>query len=60
MKLLNDDKEPDLLGILDSKKEFGDIVRMVDNINQDLIDSGFNQYKFKAELYRDKAYIRRI
>lgn len=60
MKLINDKNNPDLLAILETKDEFVSISKMVEGMNQDLIDSGFDRYKFKAELRGNKAYIRRI
>ena len=58
MKLINDKEDPDLLAILDSAEEFSEIRSQVEKMNQDLIDSGFNQYQYKAEKRGNKAYIR--
>jgi hypothetical protein len=33
---------------------------MVEKLNADLVDSGFDQYKFDLEVKGDKAYIKRI
>ena len=60
MKLINDKNNPDLLAILETKDEFVSISKMVEGMNQDLIDSGFDRYQYKAELRGNKAYIRRI
>jgi len=60
MHLINSKEEPDLVGILETKQEFDEIKFQVEIMNQDLIDSGFEQYKFKAERRGLKAYIRRV
>lgn len=60
MKLINDEQDPDLLGLVNNKGEFADVIKMVNNMNRDLRDSGFNQYQYKAEKEGTKAYIRRI
>jgi hypothetical protein len=58
MILINDNNEPDLLGIIESKDDFVHVSKMVDVINRDLVDSGFDQYQYKAERKGKKAYIR--
>jgi len=58
MILVNDNNEPDLLGIIESKDDFVHVSKMVDGINKDLVDSGFDQYQYKAERKGKKAYIR--
>ena len=60
MKLINDEKDPALLGLIQTKDDFIEVVNMVDHMNQDLRDSGFEQYQFKAERKGKKAYIRRV
>jgi len=60
MKLINDKNDPDLLGIIEYEEDFVDVAKIVDNINKDLIDSGFEKYQYKAEKTGKKAYIRRI
>ena len=60
MKLINDKNDPDLLGVIETKDDFIHISKIVDNMNKDLIDSGFEQYQYKAEKRGNKAYIRRI
>lgn len=59
MELVNDKDDPDLLGFV-NKDEFVDVIKMVENMNKDLIDSGFDQYQYKAEKRGRKAYIRRV
>jgi len=58
MQLITDKNDPDLVGILDSAEEFSTIRSQVERMNQDLIDSGFDKYQYKAEKRGKKAYIR--
>jgi len=60
MRLINDKDDPDLLGIIEEKEDFVHIAKIVENMNKDLIDSGFDQYQYKAERRGRKAYIRRV
>ena len=60
MKLINDKNEPDLLALIEKPIEFQEIQLMVNNMNQDLRDSGFEKYQYKAEKRGQKAYIRRV
>ena len=60
MQLITDKNDPDLLGILDSAEEYSMIRSQVEKMNQDLIDSGFDRYQYKAEKRGQKAYIRRV
>lgn len=60
MKLINDKTDPALVGILESRHDFKEIKIMVDNMNQDLRDSGFDQYQYRVEKEGKKAYIRKI
>ena len=58
--LVKDNSEPDLLGFIETQKDFKDLNKMVQNMNKDLVDSGFDKYQFKAECKGKKAYIRRL
>jgi len=60
MRLIKDKDNPGLLGIIETTDEIDDFKKMVDNLNNDLIDSGFDQYKFKFIRRGDKAYIERV
>lgn len=60
MLLINDKDDPDLVGVLETKEDFVHISKIVENMNQDLIDSGFEKYQYKAEKRGKKAYIRRV
>jgi hypothetical protein len=57
MILVNDKNNPDLIGILDSAEEFSMIKNQVQKMNKDLIDSGFEQYQYKAVKKGKRAYI---
>ena len=58
--LVKDNSEPDLLVFIETQKDFKDLDKMVQNMNKDLVDSGFDKYQFKAECKGKKAYIRRL
>ena len=60
MLLINDKDDPDLVGVIETKEDFVHISKIVENMNQDLIDSGFEKYQYKAEKRGKKAYIRRV
>lgn len=58
MIYINDKNDPDLLGIIEDKQDFVHISKIVENMNRDLVDSGFDRYQYKAEKRGKKAYIR--
>ena len=60
MKLIEDKDNPGLLGIIESPEDIKNCKRMVNNLNQDLIDSGFDKYQFEFIRRGDKAYIERV
>ena len=57
MILINDDKDPDLIGLLDSAEEFSMLKSQVNRLNQDLVDSGFEKYQYQAIKKGKRAYI---
>jgi len=57
MILINDDKDPDLIGLLDSAEEFSMLKSQVSRMNQDLVDSGFEKYQYQAIKKGNRAYI---
>jgi predicted aspartyl protease len=59
MKNINSSKEPTLLGVIENSEDIFRVSKMVDNINQDLIDSGFDQYQFITVQRGKKLYIER-
>jgi len=60
MRLVNDKDNPGLLGIIEKPTEVEEFKRMVDNLNQDLVDSGFDQYRYEFIRRGNKAYIERV
>ena len=60
MKIINDEKNPSLLGVLEPGDRVDEYEKWVNNLNQDLIDSGYNQYEYKVVKKRDKLYIDRM
>lgn len=55
------EKEPQLIGFFDEtlrdKKEYENVMNMVENLNKDLIDSGFDNYQYQIVKRGKKAYI---
>jgi len=60
MRLVTDKDDPELVGYIEEDEDFQHIAKIVENINQDLIDSGFEKYQYKVETEGPKAYIRRV
>lgn len=60
MRLINDKDNPGLLGIIESPDEVPQFKKMVDVLNQDLIDSGFDKYRYEFIRRGNKVYIERI
>ena len=60
MKIINDEKNPSLLGVLVPGDRVDEYEKWVSNLNQDLIDSGYNQYEYKVVKKKDKLYIDRM
>lgn len=59
MKLVQDKDNPDLVGIIESSDDILVVKRMVENLNKDLVDSGFDQYQYKSVRRGNKLYIER-
>ncbi len=57
MKLVNDKNDPELVGIITETDDIESTKRIVDSLNQDLKDSGFDQYQFQTVLRGNKIYI---
>jgi aspartate/methionine/tyrosine aminotransferase len=57
MKLVNNPSNPTLLGTKATKKDLLEVARMVENLNRDLIDSGYEQYQARVEKSNDAIYI---
>jgi hypothetical protein len=60
MGYTNSEKEPELVFVGHDDAELTKIARMVEKLNADLADSGFEQYKYDLEVKGDKAYIKRL
>ena len=60
MKLVNDKNNPGLIGIIEKKDDVTEVKKMVSNLNNDLVDSGFEQYQYKFIRRGNKAYIERV
>lgn len=63
MTYVNNEKEPELLFVIenpDDQIEVNRIRQMVENMNHDLIDSGFGLYQYVTEIVGNKVYVRRI
>ena len=60
MKLINDKDNPGLVGVIESIDDINDCKKIVDNLNRDLVDSGFEQYKFEFIRRGKMAYIERV
>ena len=57
MKLINDSKDPYLVGILDSDGEALDVVGWIGSLNRDLTDSGYEKYQYEVVQRGKKIYI---
>ena len=60
MSYVNDEKDPQLVFVGQDEAELTKIARMVEKLNADLVDSGFEQYKYDLEVKGNKAYIKRV
>lgn len=58
MRLVNSEREPELLGVECSEEDWKQISQIVANLNQDLIDSGYERYQAKALKKKDSIYIK--
>lgn len=60
MILKHSDREPALVGILESEDDLQQLNHMVNILNHDLVDSGFEQYQYEAVRRGKKLYIERV
>ena len=63
MGYVNIAKDPELVFTIDDeneKIEINNIRKMVENMNNQLIDSGYDNYQYNLELIGNKAYIRKV
>jgi len=59
MRLMKDKNNPGLIGIIESPDDVTNVKKMIDNLNQDLIDSGFEQYQYEYIRRGNKIFIER-
>jgi hypothetical protein len=57
MKLMNDMSNPQLVGMITDIDDLENTARIVNNLNKDLMDSGFDQYQYQTVRRGDKIYI---
>ncbi len=57
MRLINNEADPQLVGVIEDHYELQAVEKQVKNLNQDLIDSGFNQYQYKVRTKGNKVYV---
>lgn len=57
MKLVNDASDPELVGIITELDDVSETMKIVNSLNRDLIDSGFDQYQYQTVQRGDKIYI---
>lgn len=60
MILKQSEREPALVGILESEDDLQQLNHMVSVLNHDLVDSGFEQYQYEAVRRGKKLYIERV
>jgi len=60
MKLVNDQNKPELIGIITELDDVSQTMKIVNNLNQDLIDSGFDQYQYQTVQRGNKIFIERV
>ena len=49
--------DPELVGVVETKQDLLDVRKQVRCLNQDLLDSGFNQYQFGVKTIGKKVYV---
>ena len=55
---VNKEKEPQLIGMFKADDpELQSVVKMVENLNKDLMDSGFDRYQYQVVRRGIKTYI---
>lgn len=59
MKLVNDKHEPELVGIITEVDDVESTIRIVNSLNKDLMDSGFDQYQYQTVRQGNKIYVKR-
>jgi len=60
MGYVNDEKRPELVYVGADVDEIVKISKQVERLNADLIDSGFDQYRYGVRCEQDRIYIERV
>jgi hypothetical protein len=60
MKIINDEKNPSLLGVLEPGDRVDEYEKWVSNLNQDLKDSGYDQYEYRVLQKQNRIYIDKL
>lgn len=60
MILKQSDKEPTLVGIMETDDDYVELLHTVNVLNHDLVDSGFEQYQYEAVRRGKKLYVERV
>ena len=60
MKYINYEKNPSLLGVLEPGDRVDEYEKWVSNLNQDLKDSGYDQYEYRVLQKRNRIYIDKL
>ena len=60
MKLVNDKSNPQLVGIVTEVDDVNSTDKIVQSLNKDLIDSGFDQYQYQTVRRGNGIYIEKI
>lgn len=60
MKLVNDTNSPELVGIVTEVDDLQTTDNIVQSLNRDLVDSGFDNYQYETVRRGNKIYIERI
>ena len=59
MRLVNDNNEPQLIGIETDTDDIEEIDKIVQSLNKDLQDSGFDEYQYSTVRRGKKIYVER-
>ena len=59
MRLVNDNNEPQLIGIETDTDDIDEIDKIVQSLNKDLQDSGFDEYQYSTVRRGKKIYVER-
>lgn len=60
MKLINDTSKPELVGMITEADDYESTMKIVESLNQDLKDSGFDRYQYKTVKRGQNIYVERV